>query len=126
MLLGDSFVFRSGSDGYHLWVVTSDPFQNPAKVLIVNLTTVRGGHFEDLSCIFEAGEHHWIKNKSYVAFDSARVERSDYLDRLETGTTVEMHNPFPDTLLKRIHAGAAISQNLELGYLQLLTDQGLV
>ena len=126
MLVGDSFVFRSGSDGKHLWVVVSDPLLNSNEVLILNLTSVYNVAFEDHSCVFTAGEHQWIEHDSYIAYDCARVVTSAYLDRLENGTTIRMEVSFPPHLLQRIRDGAQITWNLELGYLQLLQDQGLL
>ena len=38
MEAGDCFRFRERDD--HLWIVLSDPQQNPDRVLVVNLTTV--------------------------------------------------------------------------------------
>jgi hypothetical protein len=126
VLHGDAFVFRSGSDGKHLWVVVSDPLSNSNEVLILNLTTVRNVPFEDQSCVFNPGEHPWIVDPSYIAYDYARVVTSAYLDRLENGTSVKMHPPFATQLLQRIYAGGEASQNFEIGYLQILQDQGLV
>ncbi len=124
MLLGDTFVFKSGSDKFHLWIVISDPLINSDDVLLVNLTTVRGVKFEDLSCVFDAGEHEWIVAKSYIDFSYARFYSNAHLDRIHNGTTVRVHASFPPHLLRRIHDGAAATQNLELGYLDLLRDQG--
>jgi hypothetical protein len=126
VLRGATFVFRSGSDGSHLWVVVSDPLLNTNEVLILNLTTVRNLPFEDLSCVFQPGEHSWLTNESCIAYDYARAETSAYLDRLENGTAVRMCDPFPLPLLDRICAGATVTQNLELDYLHLLQDQGFV
>lgn len=126
MLVGDTFVFRSGEDGHHLWVVVSDPLLNSNDVLILNLTTVRGVALDDLSCVFHPGEHPWIVNQSYIAYDCAQTKTSVYLDRLENGTTVKMNQPFSPQLLQRIYHGAANTMNLEIGFLQILEDQGLV
>ena len=126
MFQGDCFTFRSGSDGFHLWVVVSDPAQNSNDVLVVNLTTVRGGRFEDLSCVFEAGEHEWLSTKSFVAFRYARVYSLSHLVRLIHSKVLRAYDPFPIPLLQRIFAGASFSPYLEMGYLELLRDQGFV
>ena len=63
-------------------MVVSDPFKDAREVLVVNITTVRDLAYEDLSCVFESGEHEWIDRKSYVAFDMARTYPDALLDRL--------------------------------------------
>jgi hypothetical protein len=123
---GDSFVFRSGSDGYHLWVVISDPLQNDKEVLVVNLTIVRGVRFEDLSCVFEPDEHEWITSRSYVAFDMARHYTDKHLELLRTSKVIREYAVFPGPLLDRIRKAALVTQNLEIGYIELLQQQGLV
>jgi hypothetical protein len=123
---GDSFVFRSGSDGRHLWVVISDPFQNNDKVLIVNLTTVRGVRFEDLCCVIEPGEHEWVKARSYIKFDMARVYPDERLELFKNGRVIREYSPFSAPILDRIRKATLVTQNLELGHVQLLQDQGLV
>jgi hypothetical protein len=123
---GDCFVFKSGADGYHLWVVVSGPFQDPQEVLVVNLTTVRGTPFEDLSCVCEVGDQPWIKQQSYVAFDMAKLYTDAHLDRLVTSRAVTSHRPCSPEFLKRIREGALISPDLENRYLTLLRNQNLV
>lgn len=125
MLIGDTFVRRSGSDGYHLCIVVSDPLSNPKEVLVLNLTTLYGNSYDDHSCVFQADEHTWLRHETYVAYDMAEIFTNSYLDRLQS-KVVKPADPFPMALLQRVHAGAAVTQNLELRYLQLLQDQGWI
>lgn len=126
MFPGDSFVFKSAADGFHLWVVVSDPFADPAGALLVNLTTVRGVAFDDLSCVFRPGEHEWVKAESYVEFSAARVLPRAHLERLRLGTTITEYPAFPPHLLRRILDAAVVTPNLELDAIDLLKRQGLV
>lgn len=128
MYAGDCFVSSDRSnqgDGHHLWVVVSDPFQNDKEVLIVNLTSVRGGRFEDLCCVFEANEHEWITHTSYVAFDCAQVHTDAYLDRCQKVGAITIWKSFPLPLLERIRKAAPKTKNLTGDQLQLLVEQGL-
>ncbi len=125
MQTGDTFVFRSGSDGSHLWVVLSDPSLNPDKVVVVNLTTFRGGRWDDPSCVFEAGEHEWVVRQSYVSYYDARIYTDAHLERLRNSRSLREYAPFQASLLRRALEGAAVSPNLELDTLQILIDQGL-
>jgi hypothetical protein len=47
---GDTFRFGLG----HLYIVISDPHLDPESVVIVNMTTDRGG---DQSCVLLPGDH---------------------------------------------------------------------
>lgn len=126
MFPGDCFVFKSGADGHHLWVVVSDPFADPAGALLVNLTTVRGTPFDDLSCVIRADEHEWVKADSYVEFSAARVLPRAHLDRLRLGSTITHFDTFPPNLVRRILDAAVVTVNLELDAIELLKRQGLV
>ena len=126
MVYRDTFTFRSGSDGGHLWVVASDPDQNATRVLIVNFTTVRGVRFEDLSCVVEPGEHPRFTKPSYVAFARARLHTLAYLDGLEVSKTIKLDDPLSPAIMSQVHAGAAISTNLPFAFLAVLEAQGFV
>ncbi|MGL6073230.1 MAG: hypothetical protein ACRC8S_03605 [Fimbriiglobus sp.] len=121
MQLGECFL------QYHLWIVISDPNQNPDKVIIAYLTTVKGRRFEDLSCVFDAGEHPFITRESAVAYSDIRIHTDSYLDDLVLKPHVKLQaTPFSLTLLDRIHAGAVISQHIPLDCLAILRQQGFV
>jgi len=122
----DTFTFRSGDDGGHLWVVASDPDLNSSQVLIVNFTTVRGVRSEDLSCVVEPDDHPWLTKNSYVVFAIARIPTLAYLDALEVSKTIRLEAPLSPAVMTRIHAGAACSANLKFAILALLETQGFI
>jgi hypothetical protein len=125
--LGDCFVFRSGSDGNHLWVVISDPVLNPDVVLITNLSSIKGRPLEDLSCTFDPGEHPWIVNGSYVVYSKARSYTLAQLSTMVASKTLVLQAvPFSIPLVKRIHSGAVITRRLAQEHLNQLRDQGFV
>lgn len=124
MQLGFSFVFQSGRDGYHLWVVTSDPFQNDKEILTVNLTTVRDLPHEDRSCLVQPGEHPRIDKPSYARYDYAECHDYAYFERICKGTIIYEHPPVSPILLRRIQQGALISRKIKKKYAALLRSQG--
>ena len=130
MLIGDCFVFKSRDDGSHLWVVISDPSMNPNCVLIVNLTSVKvAGYdgYEDLSCVFNGGEHEWIRHQSYVSYFDARQYTNKALDVLTSSARLtETYQTVSTELVERIHAGAAITERLAGEFEALLREQGFI
>ncbi|MBA4190815.1 MAG: hypothetical protein C0467_22745 [Planctomycetaceae bacterium] len=122
---GDSFVADFGTDGFHLWVVVSDPFKNDKEVLIVNLTSVKG-RYTDPACLVAVGDHPWVNKPSYVEYYEAQIHTDAYLDRRHSARSVTPWQPVSDSLLERIRLGATSTQNLHGDHLQLLQDQGLI
>lgn len=66
MNLGDTFKAVD-----HLWVVVADGATDGALVT-VNFTTWRP-KCDDENCIVEVGEHPFVKHKSVVAYEKARL-----------------------------------------------------
>jgi hypothetical protein len=126
VLRGDTFVFKSGRDGRHLWVVASDPAANPQVVLLLNLTTIRNLRNEDLSCTFAPGEHEWIDNESYVKYRFAETHTARSLELMDKPSIITTYSPFSDQLLNRIYEGAANTLNLDQDLVDLLKAQGFV
>jgi hypothetical protein len=50
------------SDDHH-WMIISDPKADPARVVIVCFVTYQ--EYLDEACILEAGEHPFIKHKTW-------------------------------------------------------------
>jgi len=126
VVLGDAFVRRAGKDGHHLWVVVSNPFQNDREVLILNLTSIRNSPFDDLSCVFDAGDHPWIRHPTFVNYYRSEVHSDRYLDNLVKSGAAKLWNPFIQPQLQRIWTGAGATLNMIGDHLQILKDQGRV
>jgi hypothetical protein len=56
----------------HLWVVCAEPLPDPEERVIVSVTS-DAPHVSDRSCPLEAGEHDFIKHRSFVLFRKARI-----------------------------------------------------
>jgi hypothetical protein len=65
MNAGDLFKFRNLAD-IRAWTIISDPSVDANSVLIVNLTS--WDRHEDQACVFKAGDHPFIVNKTCVAY----------------------------------------------------------
>jgi hypothetical protein len=55
----------------HLWVIISDPEQDPDEVLIVSLTEYHPK--KDTACILGPGDHPFIHKKTCVAYNLANA-----------------------------------------------------
>lgn len=120
--------FRVSSPGTtldtHLWMVISDPAQDPERVLIVNLTSWNDR--QDRSCVVEVGEHPFVHHRSCVRYSGAKVVRVDQLDALKRNGSLLPLAPISRRLLKRVRLGAERSPHTELGHIEILRAQGLI
>ena len=121
MEAGDTFRRSYGS---HLWVVVSDPDQDPDRVLIVNLTTVRSNC--DPACILDAGDHPFVKHPSYLLYAESRIVTNQELDRKVAAGQTILEPKMRRDVSARIRHGAAISNFIPLQNRKLLEDQGLI
>lgn len=108
----------------HLWVIISDPEQDPDHVLLVNFTSWRKG--VDESCVVEPGDHPFFEHKSVVNYHDAVEREKQELQAALDVTRLEMREPLSPQLLERIRAGAAVSEHLEYRHRDLLDRQDLL
>lgn len=73
----------------HLWVVITDPQGDPPTVALVNLTTHKEG--VDETVILSAGEHSFIKKKTVVYYQRAKVYDAEQLERAITADLTIKH-----------------------------------
>ena len=121
MEAGDTFRLRYGS---HLWVVVSDPKLAPDHVLLVNMTTARGGH--DPACVLKAGDHPFVKHATCMNYAASRIASDSDMERMLSGGQIILEPPVSGAALKRIRQGAAKSDFIAIDRLELLKKQGLV
>jgi hypothetical protein len=109
---GSTLLIPSGSDGnpegLHLFVILTDRC-NEGMHLLVNFATVRPDRYVDQTCIVEAGEHEFLKAKSFVHYRHARTDRAELLTKCVDGWTFKPKDPVSADLLERIRAGVAAS-----------------
>jgi hypothetical protein len=124
MKLGDTFVPVGGAND-HLHVVVSDPDLDPARVLLVPVTTFVAGLKEDV-CLFNANEHEWIRHTSCIGYGHAKTASLDVLHNLRDKGLLAVMRPFDRLLLKRIWSGAAKSVKLHMDFANILAEQGFI
>ena len=107
----------------HLWTIISDPSQSPT-VLIVNFTS--WDDWPQEACIVEAGEHPFIKHKSYINYDDAQLPPLQMLQRAYDEHLITEKEPLTDELLQRIRESAVSPISLLKNRLrQILIEQGV-
>lgn len=82
MNAGDTLIVprtTPGVDG-HLWVVISDPEIDPASVLMVSFTSY--DRDKDQTCEVSVGEHEFVKHRTLVCYNDARVATNSDLETL--------------------------------------------
>jgi hypothetical protein len=122
MNAGDTFI-----DGkyHHLWIVLSDPAIDSENVVIVNLTTYTVA--EESTCIVEKGEHQFVKHKTVVRYNDARITSSATLEKLRKAKLLNPREKCSAGFLNKLRAGAF--QNVHLlpeECRELLDGQGLL
>lgn len=89
----------------HFCVVMTEPQEKPPIVVIVNVSTVHNKSHEDHTVILQPGDHEFIKQKSYVAFDYAKRVRLDILESHANKGKITFKEDVPDELFNRILDG---------------------
>jgi hypothetical protein len=123
MNAGDLFKFRNIAD-IHAWTIISDPSVDGQTVLIVNLTS--WDRLEDQACVFKAGEHPFIVNRTCIAYARSRVTSDAALEKLRAAGRLEILQSFSIQHIRKIRDGAMLSARMKLDHAQILIDQNLV
>lgn len=87
----------------HLWVVITEPFDSPPKVIIVNLTTKRLG--SDETVILDIGEHNFIKHLTVISYSDAVMYPIDHIVNCVNGGSFKQSDSFSLEVLTKIQQG---------------------
>jgi hypothetical protein len=120
---GDLFQFNEIAD-IHAWAIISDPIRFPDEVLIVNFTSYDPR--VDQTCVFPAGAHPFITNRTCVNFPRARVTTDAILEQLRAVGRLRFHQSLSPAMLKEIREAAMLSTKIALAHADILIRQGLV
>jgi hypothetical protein len=90
---GDTYLHRRDDTDKHLWIVLSEPSLNPAKVVVVNRTSLES--YKEQFCIIEPGEHDYVSKRSCVYCCFAHCLRLEYLEDREARGEIERLAPLP-------------------------------
>lgn len=125
MEAGETIKFRWSP---HLWVVVSDPKQNPDEILLVNFSSRKPGVPFDSACMANVGDHAYLRTPSFVYYRFARVASNAALEaQIASGQAdASAWPPVSASLLDRIRKGAGASKFIARKHRQLLKDQGLI
>ena len=108
----------------HLFFVISDPALDGDRVLVVPLMT--WVEYKESTCTLEPDEHGFIRHLSYIDYGCARTASASYIEKQIECRKFRKHDPATHSLLEKIRKGADRSDFLELGYRDILENQGLV
>lgn len=97
-------------DRKHLFIVLSDPVTDEKVVLLVSISSVKPGRWNDESCLLYPGEHPFIKKDSFVDYASARIELGDKLLRGVKAGKLIPQDPVTEEVFARICAGVMASR----------------
>ncbi len=107
----------------HLWIVISDPAENPDEVVLVNFTKYRAD--KDQACIVELGDHPFISQRTCVEYRGAKTASAKELQILLDSGQISSHKPASPELLRRIRDGVPNSR-MRNEHVLLLIAQGVI
>jgi hypothetical protein len=107
----------------HLWIVISDPAEDPEEIVLVSFTKHRPD--KDQACILEVGDHPFISQRTCVEYRRAKTASAKELQTLLDSGRISSHKPASPELLARIRAGVANSRMRNEHVLTLIA-QGIV
>jgi hypothetical protein len=121
---GDTFTLKDKSVDSHLWVIVSDPTVDEERVLFVSMTSY--DVTKEKVCLLDVGDHPFIKHKTCIAYDFAKVAPLKTLIALRDQGHLSMGQPVSDELLERIRLGVSLSRRINVEHVVLMIDQGLL
>ena len=123
-LAGDTLRPTNRDVDIHLWVIISDPRQDPDRVLIVSFTTYKP--YKESTCLIQKGEHRAVSHETCIASDLAKVVTIVKLQEAAVKGLLRVDEPVSAEILKRIREGAARSRKMSMEHFDLLDAQGLI
>jgi hypothetical protein len=121
---GDTFYVRDRAVDTHLWVVISEPEQDPERVVMVSLTTYED--YKEAVCLLDVGDHPRINHRTCVAYNEARMTTLKNLIALRDGGQLSIQVPVSPEVLARIRDGVSKSTRIDYKYIEILLDQGVI
>ena len=116
---GATLLIPSGPDDdpdrMHLFVVLTNPYDDTGdgvqRVLLVSLSTVYDDKYHDPACVLEAGDHRFVKNKSFVVYAKARIEEANKLTEGVRKSLLQPHERVSEAVLVKIRQGLESSEH---------------
>ena len=92
----------------HLFVILTDVCAE-GQHLLVSLSRIREGVHFDPACVFEPGEHRFVRDRSFAAYRLARIEPAEKLIRHVEAWDFTPKDDMPVPLVDRMRAGIEAS-----------------
>lgn len=109
---GGTLLVPSGSpskpDGKHLFVILNAAC-SAGRHAMVSLSTIRDDQHHDASCILEIGEHEFVKSRSFIRYNLARIEATFALQNAVYASDYLVRAPMIPSVVDRMIAGALTS-----------------
>ena len=121
MNAGDAFRLTRQAVDEHLWFVLSDPSINPDRVVIASFTSWKPR--KDQACIVEAGDHPFVRHKTCVSYEDAKIVSVAFLNERLSAGDLRSCDPLSPALLKRVRTCAALSRRMKTEAWQVLEEQ---
>ena len=118
---GDTF--HGGAEFHgkdHPWIIINDPSQHDGLALYVNITSLKGGRFDDLTCVLQRGEHAAVSHPSYIRFDGAQTALVSQLDEAARLGLINRSEKASAQLVTKIRHAALAAQRLKEDFKKLL------
>src|SRR5262249_56821342 len=124
MQAGDTFTLKDKSVDSHLWVIVSDPALDDERVLFVSMTSY--DITKEKVCLLDVGDHPFVKHRTCIADDFAKVAPLEALVALRDQGHLSMGEPVSDELLERIRQGISLSGRINVEHVVMMIDQELL
>jgi len=97
-------------DRKHLFIIITDPVDNPGEVLLVSMSTIRDDFPYDDSCILSPGDHPFVKHESYIDYGKARILTAVSLMRGEADGSLIHKGAIDEEVIVKICDGLMTSR----------------
>lgn len=118
---GDTFFGGAELHGKnHPWIIINDPSRHAGLALYVNITSLKGGRFDDLTCVLQRGEHASVSHPSYIRFGGAKTALVSELEQAERLRLIWRGEKASAGLVDKIRRAALAAQRLKGDFKKLL------
>jgi hypothetical protein len=107
-----TILLLSGSSN-HLFIICNDPVFYPSLnkdcFLAVNLTSIKDFFEHDQTCVFNGGEHPFIKHPSYVNYKKSEILGENTISREVDSGNIQTHAPCDEGMFDLVLNGFSSS-----------------
>ena len=95
----------------HLFITLTNACRD-GQHLLVSISRVKNGVYFDDACVFEPGEHPFVRERSFAVYRLATIERGTHLATCVDGWYFTPKDNMPEPLVVRMCAGIDRSEFL--------------